>query len=241
MRSQTRIAALVLLTAVAAAPAMAQTRFFPKGDSGWTLSDGGHSGSDVDRISFNRGLLGTYTYRGIVDVGTGFVSQYDGYRFGAVFARVALRNPGTMSGWGIDFGLRYDLHDEGPLPIYGGNTELRQRTTLATVRAFLRRELSPSFSFKVSLAGFHCFDKLEHRDAASGEVYYGSDEVRIGTAADAACLVSRHLYVSLGMMYAQQAMSSYYWSEEAWGTNMIFRLGVVFGLQNSGEVTDGSR
>ena len=215
---------VLLLLSILPKMSAAQTRFFERGDSGFTSSfDQIGSENSGHRFDWTWGAHASYTYKGLFDVGGGFKTDTYHQDPWYLLAKAVVIQPQSTAGLGLEINGRYthSINDRSSYdPVFAEN---RDRTYSTGLRGYYRN--APA-NLIVGLGGRYIFNKDQTLDH-SGEVMFGHDYGEMGFALDCHFLAWRLVHFSLQAEYAQDNRLSFL---EDWELSLIISAGFLFGL-----------
>jgi hypothetical protein len=213
--------------------AHSQTRFFERGDSGFTGTWEIYTFNSGRNSWTSGGFLVAYTHKGLFDVGAGFVKKHDGQKFSEfpkqLFGNFLVLKPRSAAGVGLELRGRYFNQSSdssySPIPSFD---HFHDRIYQTGLRLFYRLPFTPKSGMIVGLGSFYRFNKNQVRDS-SDEVLFGHDYGEVGFALDIQFLVLGFVHFSMGGEYAQD---NEYWDK--WEYSTTLGLGILIG-RSSGQ------
>jgi hypothetical protein len=206
-----------------------QSRFFERGDSGFTGTFDLISAKNNEKLENSWGSHAVFTYKGLFDIGAGFATANDNGNSRPnpkyVFANIAFLRPQHTGGAGMEFRGRYSNPSRDLGLYFPFSTTVSDRVLQTGLRGFYRNAGS---NLIVGLAGFYRFNKYQYLDA-SGDVLYGKDFGEWGFALDFHYLVGRIVHFSLRGEYAENKLK-WYWND--WALTTTLSVGVLIGLDD---------
>jgi len=211
--------------------AHSQTRFFQRGDSGFTGSWG--TFSEVNYLGYrDTGARVSYTHKGLFDIGIGFgFDNYDKDFNNAtkgLFANVVLFRPRGGADIGLEAKGQYSAkttHLSWPDPRF---EKYEDQTFQTGLRGFFHHPFGPKSGMILGLGAYYRFNKHQILDIYD-EVSFGHDYGEIGFISDLHFLVWGFAHLSIGMEYAQD--KSY---PEKWEFGGFYSFGILIG-RSSGQ------
>jgi len=211
--------------------AQGQTRFYPRGDSGITLSLEDSSG---------RTLAASYTHRGWLDLGIGAADDYtantllpdfDEQTNTLIFGNLVILGHRADKPWGVELQGRYLFHTypvDWPAPRFGPSaTELQYQSLQSGVRGYTHIPISSSVGMIVGLGGFYRFAK-SRRLSETGEVLRGYDQGKWGMGLD---LEFRFAKVLSTYLKIRNVQTDSYNTQDQWDIEGTLGLGLLLGIK----------
>ena len=224
---------LLILLVILPETSQAQTRFFHRGDSGFTASWG--TFSENNSLGYHdTGYRVAYTYKGWIDLGIGialepYLEGFDGATKGIYGKIVPLRSKG-----GADIGLeikgQYSARSNKLSSTDPRFVENNDRTFETGVRGFFNHPFNAEFGLIVGIDFIYRFNQHRIMDV-NDEIFFGHDYGRYGIGCDFNFLAYGIVHASLGLTYEQANLGG------GWEAGGYFSLGVLIG--RSGEKAEG--
>ncbi len=219
---------LLILLVILPKTSQAQTRFFQRGDSGFTGSWG--TFSENNSLGYHdSGYRVAYTYKGWVDLGIGIALDPYGEGFEEATKGVYGKVVPLRSKDGADIGLeikgQYSTKST-ELNWSHRYAEYDDRTFETGVRGFFNHPFNAEFGLIVGIGFIYRFNQHRIMDV-NDEIFFGHDYGKYGIGCDFQFLAYGIVHASLGLTYEQANLGD---GREAGG---YFSLGVLIG--RSGE------
>lgn len=227
-------ALLLIVWILTPGTALAQTRFFERGDSGFipTFEIIGKNADQLDDLT--TGLRVTYTYKGMFDVGIGVIEEYGDQSFGEmphyVLGNFVVLGPKSTAGIGLEIKGRYTSQStltDFRFPFY----ESRLQTFESGFRAF-HRNSKANLIFGL---GLNYRFKKDQSLNSDGDVLWGHDCGEVGFNLDIQFQTGRIVHFSLQGEYAQN--KQIFWADD-WLLTVILSAGFMIDLNSE---TGGSQ
>ena len=211
--------------------AYSQTRFFERGDSGFTGSWGYFS--EVNNLGYHdTGARASYTHKGLFDVGFGIGYDDDDkdfkYAIKGLFANVVLYRPRGGADIGLEAKGQYSAKTTSlswPDPRF---EKFEDSTFQTGLRGFFHHPFGSKSGMILSLGAYYRFNKHQVLDIYD-EVSFGHDYGEFGFASDLHFLVWGFAHLSIGVQYAQD--NSYI---DKWEFGGLLSFGILIG-RSSGQ------
>ncbi|MEN8007932.1 MAG: hypothetical protein ABFS42_13015 [Candidatus Krumholzibacteriota bacterium] len=216
---------LLILPIILPETSQAQTRFFQRGDSGFTGSWG--TFSENNSLGYrDTGYRVAYTYKGWFDVGIGFaMSPYDdgfGEAIKGMYGKVVLLRAKEGADIGLEVKGQYSTESTKLSFRDPRFVEYDDRTFETGLRGFFNQPFGPKFEMIIGIGFIHRFNRHRILDM-NDEITFGHDYGKYGFGCDFHFLVYRIVHASLGLDYEQDNLG------DDWSAGGYISLGVLIG------------
>lgn len=224
---------LLLVLFVIPISSKAQTRFFQRGDSGFTASWG--TFSENNSLGYHdTGYRVAYTYKGWIDLGIGIALDpyFDGVEGATkgIYGKIVPLRSKDGADIGLEIKGQYSARSvelNWPDPRYA---EYDDRTFETGVRGFFNHPFNAEFGLIVGVDFIYRFNQHRIMDV-NDEIFFGHDYGKYGIGCDFHLLAYGIVHASLGLTYEQANLG------DGWDAGGYFSLGVLIG--RSGEQAEG--